>query len=84
MKVSLYVSREHGVAHVDTLAIATNDLILTAVARLDLLDTVSLGWLADQMINHENESSRVMDDNPLLSLVFRAVRDAITHKLENP
>lgn len=77
MKVSTYVSAEHGPAPVDSMAFAVDDAILTVVARLELLDRTSLAWLSDRMSTHESDSSHSLSDRPAFAKVFRVLKDAI-------
>ena len=78
MKVTTYVSTERRPVPVDTLAIATDDLILTALARIALLDRVSLAWLSDRMLAHALEG----DDEPKTAEVFRSILLVIAEEME--
>ena len=41
---------------IDPLAVAIEDMVRTVYARIELLDEISLQWLADRMQAHEAES----------------------------
>lgn len=57
-------------APIDSLAVATDDLVLTAIARADLFGPEELRWLAHQMRGHINGTS---DETG--ARVFRALAD---------
>ena len=63
-------------APIDSLAVATDDLVLTAIARADLLGPEELRWLAHQMRGHVNGTSDANGTSDETGArVFRALAD---------
>lgn len=60
---------------IESLAVATEDLVLTVVARLDFLDDDSLSWLAVRCLAHADECDR--HERTEAGNVFRALVRAI-------
>lgn len=60
---------------IESLAVATEDAILTVVARLDILDDDSLSWLAKRCLLHAEECNR--SERPESAKVFMALVRAI-------
>ena len=53
--------KTHDGRAIDVLAVSTDDLLLTAVVRLSLLDDVSLAWLAERAMLHSEECVKNQD-----------------------
>ena len=63
---------------IDGLAVATDDLIMTAMARIDFaLDVTSLTWLRDRMLAHAEECLTERIDQPIYADVYKALAAAI-------
>lgn len=60
---------------IESLAVATEDAILTVVSRLDFLDDDSLSWLAKRCLLHAEEFNRL--ERPEDAAVFMALVRAI-------
>lgn len=68
---------------IDALAVATDDLIMTAMVRIDFaLDATSLTWLRDRMLAHAEECLSERVDETKYADAYKAFAAAITSVID--